>query len=121
MLRLSRQGKKKQPTYRLIVSEKTKDTLGAFLEELGNYNPRTKTINLKVERIQYWLAKGAQCSPTVHNLLVDQKVIGAKKVKASGGKKKKAEGETTAAPAVTAAIKTEPEVKASETKTEETK
>lgn len=104
MIRLARKGKPKQPTYRLIVSEKTKDTHGTFLEELGNYNPRTnpKTINLKVERIQYWLAKGAQSSPTIHNLLVDQKVIDAKKVKASKKGKPNAKA-ATEAPKETAA------------------
>lgn len=93
MIRLARQGKTKQPTYRLIVSEKTKDTFGSFLEELGSFNPRTNppTINLKAERIKHWINKGAQASPTVHNLLIDQKVIEGKKVKASKGKAKPAE------------------------------
>lgn len=88
MIRLARKGKIKQPTYRLIVSEKTKDTFGTFLEELGYYNPRSKEIQLKTDRIKYWLSKGAQTSPTIHNLLLDQKVIEGKKVKASKSKKK---------------------------------
>ncbi|MFH1226094.1 MAG: 30S ribosomal protein S16 [bacterium] len=93
MIRLARRGKTKQPTYRLIISEKTKDTFGSFLEELGSYNPRTNppTISLKAERIKYWISKGAQASPTIHNLLIDQKVIEGKKVKASKGKAKPAE------------------------------
>ena len=95
MIRLARKGKTKQPTYRLIISEKTKDTFGSFLEDLGFYNPRTNppTINLKAERIKYWLSRGAQASPTVHNFLIDQKVIEGKKVKASKGKAK-GKGET---------------------------
>lgn len=91
-IRLSRVGKKKQPSYRLIVCQKTKDPWGTYLENLGNYNPRTnpKTIQLKAERIKYWMSKGAQPSGTVHNLLVDQKIIEGTKVKSSLVSKKRA-------------------------------
>lgn len=93
MIRLSRVGKKKQPSYRLIVSEKTKDPWGDALEFLGFYNPRTEpaTVNLKKERIQHWLSKGAQTSATVHNLLVNEKILTGPKVKASKIKKSKKE------------------------------
>ncbi len=100
MIRLARKGKIKQPTYRLIVSEKTKDTFGTFLEELGYYNPRSKEIQLKTERLKYWLSQGAQTSPTIHNLLLDQKVIAGKKVKASKSKSKKKGGTEEKTPAV---------------------
>lgn len=88
---LSRVGKKKQPTYRVIVLEKTKDPWGDYLELLGTYDPKSKAkkIELKAERIQYWLSKGAQPSPTVHNLLVDKQIIKKDKVKASSGKPRK--------------------------------
>lgn len=101
MIRLSRKGKKKQPTYRLIISEKAKDPWGDALEILGFYNPRTepKTINFKKERILYWLSKGAKASPTVHNLLVDEKILDLAKTKASKSKKsKKAPSETKETP-----------------------
>lgn len=81
-IRLSRVGKTKQPTYRLIVSEKSKDPWGDYLENLGHYNPRANppTVQLEAERIKYWLGKGAQLSDRVHNLLVEQKIIsGAKR------------------------------------------
>ncbi len=80
-IRLSRVGKPKQPVYRLIISEKGRDTWGRALEFLGQYNPRTnpKYINFNVERIKYWLSKGAQTSDTVRNLLIDQKIIEGKK------------------------------------------
>lgn len=91
VIRLSRFGKKKQPVYRLIINEKHKDTRGDYLENLGFYNPRTKEIKLKAERIKYWLEKGAQTSATVHNLLVDQKIIKGPKVKASYRPKPKEE------------------------------
>ena len=89
-IRLQRIGKKKQPTYRLVVSDKKKDLYGKQLEILGNYNPVSmpKTVSLNVERILHWLSVGAQASATVHNLLVKEKVIEAKKVQAWKPKKK---------------------------------
>lgn len=81
-IRLTRVGKKKQPSYRFIVSEKTRDPWGKALELLGTYNPLTNPATMKIEkeRIQYWISKGAQCSETVWNLLIDQGVVeGAKK------------------------------------------
>ena len=74
-IRLSRTGKKGQPSYRLIVSEKTKDPWGRYLELLGNFNPRSKEFNTKKERIEYWISKGAQMSPTVNNLLLKAGII----------------------------------------------
>lgn len=80
-IRLSRIGKRKQPTYRVIISEKSKDPYGHYLELLGNYNPRTKALNVKADRIKYWLSKGAQTSASVNNLLINAKVIEGKKMK----------------------------------------
>ena len=91
-IRLSRVGKTKQPTYRLIVSEKSKDPWGKYLENLGTYNPRStpSLVDFKDERIRYWLGKGAQTSNTVWNLLVDRKVVeGAKKLKVKISKRRK--------------------------------
>lgn len=94
-IRLARFGKKKRPTYRFIVSESSRDTYGKYLEVLGNYNPFSKVCEVNKDRILYWIGKGAQTSPTVHNLLVDQNVISDSKVKASkAGKKKAAEVNT---------------------------
>ena len=82
-IRLSRVGKTKQPSYRLIVSEKSKDPWGDSLEILGTYNPLMEppVVNFKTDRIKFWLSKGAQTSETVHNLLVDQKVLEGEKLK----------------------------------------
>lgn len=91
-IRLSRVGKTKQPSYRLIVSEKTKDPWGDSLEMLGIYNPLAQppVIAFKVDRITYWLSKGAQTSDTVRNLLIDQKIIeGEKRKKVSLSKRRK--------------------------------
>jgi len=81
MIKFSRVGKKKQPTYRIIISEKSKDPYGKSLEILGNYNPRDKKAALKEDRIKYWISKGAQATDSVHNLLVSKGIIDAKKIK----------------------------------------
>jgi len=82
-IRLQRLGKKKQPTYRFVVSEKQKDTQSGTLEILGEYNPIRveKVINLKEDRIKYWISVGAQPSATVNNILVNAGVIEGKKAK----------------------------------------
>ncbi|MBU0649244.1 30S ribosomal protein S16, partial [Patescibacteria group bacterium] len=71
-IRLTRVGKKKQPTYRVIITEKHRDPWGKVLEILGHYNPRSKdkAAVLKADRIKYWIEHGAQASSTVHNLLL---------------------------------------------------
>ena|SRR3990167_53726 len=99
-IRLSRTGKKKQAYYRFIISEKRKDPWGDSLEILGFYNPRTNpsTVNLKKERIAYWLSKGAQTSDTVHNILVDHGVLKGEKVKTVRRKKVVTEEKKVEAP-----------------------
>lgn len=92
-IRLSRVGKKNKPMYRLVISEKARDPYGIALEILGSYNPHTKELQAKNERIKYWISKGSQMSPTVNNLLIDKGVIEGKKVKASGAGKKKKEAD----------------------------
>ena len=79
-IRLQRVGKKNQPAFRLILTEKKNPVKGKFQEILGSYNPRLKTKSLKGERIKYWLSKGAKLSPRVHNLLVTHKLITAPKI-----------------------------------------
>jgi small subunit ribosomal protein S16 len=80
-IRLSRVGKRKQPTYRFVVSEKSKDPWGKAVEIVGSYNPRAKPVSLvvKADRVQHWLSKGATASDTVWNLLVEQKVVSGEK------------------------------------------
>ena len=98
-IRLARFGKKKRPTYRLIVSEASRDTFGTYLENLGHYNPMSKVCDVKKDRILYWISKGAQLSPTAHNLLINQNVIEGKKVRAYIPKKKQGEEKPAAKPA----------------------
>lgn len=85
-IRLTRIGKKKQPSYRFIVSEKARDPWGKALEILGTYNPLTNpaSIDLKKDRVEYWLSKGAQTSDTVNNLLIEQGILKGDKKKLAG-------------------------------------
>ena len=91
MIRLARRGKKNQAFFRILVSEKGRDLYGTALEEVGYYNPvsKNKDLKLNAERIQYWISKGAQVSPSVHNLLVKEQVISAPKIVIKKEKKKK--------------------------------
>lgn len=95
MIRLSRFGKRKKPTYRIVISEKARDPKARYLELLGNYNPHTEpsTVQVNTERVQYWISQGAQCSNTVHNLLINQGVIKGEKRRKGAIKKKGAETE----------------------------
>lgn len=90
MIRLARRGKKNSPFFRVVISEKARDTLGKSLEILGYYNPVSKVKDLRFdkERILYWISKGAQLSPTVRNLLVGEKIIEGEKIKKKVNKKK---------------------------------
>jgi len=66
-----RTGAKKRPSYRIVVKEKKSKRDGAYLENLGTYNPTRQPaeINLKPERVQHWISKGAQPTDTVRRLI----------------------------------------------------
>ncbi|MDP1629574.1 MAG: 30S ribosomal protein S16 [bacterium] len=81
MIRFQRVGKKNQPSFRVVLTEKHRGPRKKYLEELGFYNPRKKTVQLKSERILYWLSKGAQSSPTCHNLFIKEGIISGAKIK----------------------------------------
>ena len=74
-IRFSRTGKKHQPYFRILVQEKLRDPQGKFVEIIGNYNPRTKELNIKEDRAKYWLGVGAKPSDTVHRLLAKKNLI----------------------------------------------
>ncbi|MEK7189013.1 MAG: 30S ribosomal protein S16 [Patescibacteria group bacterium] len=124
-IRLQRIGKKNRPSYRVVVSEHRRDLAGRHNEILGNYDPvaNPKTVNLKADRIKYWISVGAKPSATVHNLLVKQGVIEGAKVRAWKPKKKAEEAKAAGTAPKTEAPKTEtpkePEAPAPEAKTEE--
>jgi small subunit ribosomal protein S16 len=71
MIRLSRMGARKQPHYRVVVIEKERARNGRPVEVVGTYNPRTNpaSIELKRERIDYWVSKGAQMSDRVSKIV----------------------------------------------------
>jgi small subunit ribosomal protein S16 len=130
VIKLAQTGKTNKKMFRLIVSEKGRDPYGDILEILGAYNPHSKELAAKADRVQYWLSKGAQTTATVNNLLVEKKLIEGKKQTASKAGKpsekrqaqvkakadKKAARETAAAPV--AAAEAPAEAVATETKDE---
>ena len=79
MIRLARVGAPKQPYYRIVVIEKDRARNGRSIEVVGTYNPRTNpmTVELKQERIAYWLGVGAQLSPIVAKLIAKKPVPAA--------------------------------------------
>ncbi len=70
-IRLTRQGAKKKPFYRVIVAEKRSKRDGRFIEIVGYYNPCREPVELKLnhDRISYWMKCGAQPSETVRTLI----------------------------------------------------
>ncbi|HOW52533.1 MAG TPA: 30S ribosomal protein S16 [bacterium] len=70
-IRLTRQGGKKKPFYRVIAVDKRKKRDGDCLERLGHYDPNHEPaeIVMDLDKIQKWIAKGAQCSDTVATLM----------------------------------------------------
>jgi small subunit ribosomal protein S16 len=83
IIRLKRVGRVHEPTFRVVLMEsKFSAKSGKEIEILGSYDPREGKGNNSIdgERAKYWISKGAQVSDTVHNLLVNQKVISGKKI-----------------------------------------
>lgn len=80
MMRLQRVGRKNDPSYRLVVVDKrTGPKSNKNIDILGSYNPKMNHVQIDTEKAKVWLSKGVQPSDTVHNILVGQKVIEAKK------------------------------------------
>jgi small subunit ribosomal protein S16 len=91
-IRLSRVGKRNYAQYKIVVAEKTSPVKGKFVEQLGSYDPHTKEVIVKEDRVKYWIGNGAGCSDTVYNLLVENKVIEGEKRKLALKSKKKDDG-----------------------------
>ena len=64
-IRMSRQGKKKSPFYRIVAADKRCARDGRFIELLGTYHPITKVLKLDQDRYQKWIKVGAQPSGTL--------------------------------------------------------
>jgi small subunit ribosomal protein S16 len=71
MIRLARVGARKQPHYRVVVIEKDRARNGRSIEVVGTYNPRTSpaSLELKRDRIDYWVGNGAQMSGRMTKLV----------------------------------------------------
>ena len=70
-IRLRRIGRKKQPSYRVVVTDSANSRDGAYLDTLGFYNPRQKPAELRLdlEKVDTWIGKGAGLSDTVASLV----------------------------------------------------
>ncbi|CAC13642.1 30S RIBOSOMAL PROTEIN S16 [Mycoplasmopsis pulmonis] len=73
-IRLKRVGKKFNVIYKIVVADSRAPRDGRFIEEVGNYNPHSKSLNLKKEAIISWLNQGVKPSDTVKRLLTREKV-----------------------------------------------
>lgn len=77
-IRLTRVGAKNNPAYRIVAIDSRRPREGKHLEILGFYDPKTEpaTIQIKEDRIKYWLSVGAQPSDTVKKILKNLGVLG---------------------------------------------
>ena len=80
-IRFKRVGRKHQPSFRVVIAEKRSKRDGLSVDDIGFYNPITKEFGVKKERLEHWLKVGAKPTPTVHNLLVNHKLISGPKIK----------------------------------------
>ncbi len=76
-IRLTRKGKKKEPSYRVVVADSRFPRDGRFVEEIGFFNPLTdpETIKIDAEKAKKWIANGAQPTDTVRALLKKSGII----------------------------------------------
>ncbi len=105
-IRLRREGALNRPYFKVVVADKRSPRDGKFIEILGTYDPKKPGNNstLKLDRVEYWISKGAQPSDTVRSLIKKNKnpEAAAKKAAAAEAKKAarpKAAPKTEAAPA----------------------
>ena len=75
VIRLARGGSKKRPFYQVVVADSRRSATGKFIENFGYFDPMAKgqaiRLELKSDRIDYWLGQGAQASDRVTRLLKD--------------------------------------------------
>ncbi len=115
IIRLQRVGRAHEPSFRIVLTDsKFGPKSGKAVEVLGSYDAREGKGNNHVdgEKVKYWISKGAQVSDTIHNFLVDQKVLTEKKINVLPKNKiinaKKAKEEKAAAEAAAKAPKPAP-------------
>jgi small subunit ribosomal protein S16 len=74
-IRLRREGTKNRPYYKVVVADRRSPRDGKFIEIIGTYDPKIPGRNstLKIDRVEYWISKGAQPSDTVRSLIKKNK------------------------------------------------
>jgi small subunit ribosomal protein S16 len=84
-IRLRREGTKNRPYYKVVVADKRSPRDGKFIETIGTYDPKKPDHNstLNIDRVEYWIGKGAQPSDTVRSLIKTNKKIAAGTVASS--------------------------------------
>lgn len=82
-IKLAKVGKTNKKMFRIVISEKTRDPYGRALEILGSYNPYTKELKVKGDRVKHWIKMGSGMTPSINNLFIENKVIEGKKEKNS--------------------------------------
>src|SRR5437870_6912909 len=87
-IRLRREGTKNRPYYKVVVADKRSPRDGKFIETIGTYDPKKPDHNstLNIDRVEYWITKGAQPSDTVRSLIKKNKKIAAGTVASSEAK-----------------------------------
>ena len=81
MIRFQRTGRTNDPAFRVVLLEKARAAkTGCIVEQLGAYNPKSKVLALDGERIKEWIAKGAQPTDSIKNLLITKGILSGKKV-----------------------------------------
>lgn len=127
-MRLQRVGRKNDPSFRVIVTDsRSGPRSGKNVDNLGSYSAKSNLFQVDGARVEEWIKKGVQVSPTVHNLLVTNKIIEGKKINVLPKKspiidEEKLKAEAEAKAAAEAAAKAEAEAAAApvETTPEET-
>ena len=80
MMRLQRVGRKNDPSFRIVVTDKrTGVKSDKHVDRIGSYNPKMNHVQIDADKAREWISKGVQPSDTMHNILVSQKVIEGKK------------------------------------------
>ena len=106
MIRFQRVGRTNDPAFRIAVLEKERAAqAGNIVELLGTYNPRSKALTLNEAAVKEWMAKGAQPTGSVRNLLITKGVIEGKKINVLPKKiSQKKDSEEGTAPAASAPV-----------------
>ena len=84
-IRLTRMGDKKSPFYRIVVMDSRKARDGAYIEQVGYFDPKSepKVVKIEKDKVKDWLGKGATPTLTVKNLLIEQEILPKSKRKSA--------------------------------------